>query len=382
MYPSLSHDPKRAAFIQKASSELASLAEKNRAVLDRAVLENDFPKDIYRELGKLGYLAPLIPTEFGGSGWNIAEYVILSEEIGRHGLVQGQVAAQGQKWLMDWGTPEQKQTWLSGIASGEKVFSESISEPNMGSSFKNMSATATRDGHDWILNGHKTHINMGYDCDVTLFYAMAPEGITSFLVDTTLPGIRRELSDPIGLRLIRTADVIFENVRVPDSALLGAPGQGMDTFLSTFNISRLGNASELIGLGRRALDMAINYGDSRTVGSNQVTDFQGIQWMIADSWTALQTASLARDHAAITAERNEDVAFATTVAKKLAITAAETAIDTAYSIMGGKALYNDSPLLFISNDIRVLKVAGGSQEVMRNFIARRVQKDPKHEGLA
>ena len=223
---------------------------------------------------------------------------------------------------------------------------------------------------------------MGFDCDVTLFYAIADEGITSFLVETNLPGITRELTDPIGLRMIRTADVIFENVRVPNSALLGHAGGGMDTFLSTFNISRLGNASELIGLGRRALEIAINYGESRTVGTNQVTDFQGIQWMIAEAWTSLQTAALARDHAVITYERGEDVALATSVAKRLSISAAETAIDTAFSVMGGKALYSDSELLSISNDIRVLKVAGGSQEVLRNFIARRVLKDPLHEGLA
>lgn len=382
MYPSLSHDPKRAQFITKASSELAALANRHRSELDLAISQNDFPKSIYQELGKLGYLGPMIPIEYGGSGWDIAEYVIISEEIGRHGLVQGQVAAQGQKWLLDWGTPEQKQNWLPGLASGQKVFSESISEPNMGSSFKNMLATARRDGRDWILNGHKTHINMGYDCDVTLFYAIADEGITSFLVDTSLPGIKRELSEPIGLRMIRTADVIFENVRVPDSALLGKPGGGMDTFLSTFNISRLGNASELIGLSRRALELAINYGESRTVGTSQVTDFQGIQWMIAQAWTSLQAASLARDHAVITAEQNHDVALATAIAKRLSIAAAETAIDAAYSIMGGKALYADSPLLSISNDIRVLKVAGGSQEVLQNYIARSVLKDETHAGLA
>ena len=382
MYPSLSHDPRRAEFIAQVVKDLSELGSKYRSELDQAVLNLDFPKAIYQELGKLGYLGPLIPTEYGGSGWNVAEYIILSEEIGRHGLVQGQVAAQGQKWLLDWGTEEQKQKWLGPIAKGEKVFAESISEPNMGSSFKNMSATAKRDGSDWILNGHKTHINMGFDCDVTLFYAIADEGITSFLVETNLPGITRELTDPIGLRMIRTADVIFENVRVPNSALLGHAGGGMDTFLSTFNISRLGNASELIGLGRRALEIAINYGESRTVGTNQVTDFQGIQWMIAEAWTSLQTAALARDYAVITYERGEDVALATSVAKRLSISAAETAIDTAFSVMGGKALYSDSELLSISNDIRVLKVAGGSQEVLRNFIARRVLKDPLHEGLA
>ena len=133
--------------------------------------------------------------------------MVISEEVGRHGLVSGQIAAQGQRWLLDWGTGEQKDRWLRGIATGEAVFSESISEKNAGSSFKAMTATATRDGGDWLLTGRKTHVNLGADCDVTLFYAVAEEGLTSFLVDMSLPGIRTTVTDPVGLRLIRTADV-------------------------------------------------------------------------------------------------------------------------------------------------------------------------------
>ncbi len=382
MYPSLRANPDRAAWIDTTAKTLGELGDRHRTTLDDASRALEFPREVYRELGRLGYLGPLVPTEFGGSGWGVAEYVVISEEVGRHGLVSGQIAVQGQKWLVDWGTAEQKAQWLGPIASGEKVFSESISEPTMGSSFKNMKATATRDGNDWILNGHKTHVNLGADSDVTIFYGLTPDGITSFLVDTSLPGVSTQVTDPIGLRLIRTADVLFDNVRVPDAARIGSVGGGLETFLSTFNISRLGNASELIGLGRRALEIAINYGNTRIVGTDHVTDFQGIQWMMADAWTSLQAASLARDHAALAHERGEDIALATTVAKRLAISAAEDAVDTAFSMTGGEGLYHESPLLEISNDLRVLKVAGGSQEIMRNYIARRILKSSDHEGLA
>src|SRR5580698_7901404 len=277
MYPTLQADPKRAAWIETTAAELRSFGERHRAELDDANRRARFPRDLYRELGKLGYLGPLVPPEYG-----------------RHGLVSGQIAAQGQRWLLDWGTDEQKDRWLRGIATGEAVFSESISEVNAGSSFKGMAATATRDGGDWLLSGAKTHVNLGADCDVTLFYANAEEGLTSFLVDMTLPGIETAVTDPVGLRLIRTADVIFDRVRVPDAALLGPAGGGLKTFLSTFNISRLGNASELIGLGRRSLEVGLRYASQRQVGDGKVTDFQGIQWLVADAWTALQAASLAR----------------------------------------------------------------------------------------
>jgi alkylation response protein AidB-like acyl-CoA dehydrogenase len=382
MYPTLRTDAERASWIDKTAAELGAFGERHRQELDTANRANRFPRDLYAELGRLGYLGPLVPTVYGGLGGGVAEYTVISEEVGRHGLVSGQIAAQGQRWLLDWGTAEQKEQWLRGIATGEAVFSESISEKNAGSSFKTMKSSAVRDGGDWLLTGSKTHINLGADCDVTLFYAVAEEGLTSFLVDMSLAGITTHVTRAIGLRLIRTADVEFDNVRVPDAARLGAAGEGLATFLSTFNISRLGNASELIGLGRRALELGLQYATERQVGDNMVTDFQGIQWMVADAWTALQAASFARDDAALAHERGEDIALHTTTAKRLAISAAESASDTSYSLVGGHGLYWDTPYTDIVNDIKVLKVAGGSAEIMRNYIARRILSDPGHQGLA
>ena len=382
MYPTLQTDPAKAAWIKNTVAELAAFGDEHRTELDTANRANRFPRELYRELGRRGYLGPLVPREYGGLGGGVPEYVVIGEEVGRHGLVSGQIAAQGQRWLLDWGTEAQKARWLRGMAIGEIVFSECISEKNAGSSFKAMKSTALRDGGDWLLTGSKTHINLGADCDVTLFFAMATEGLTSFLVDMSLPGIRTHVTRAIGLRLIRTADVQFDNVRVPDSARLGPVGGGLQTFLSTFNISRLGNASELIGLGRRALELGLRYAGQREVGDGVVTDFQGIRWMVADAWTALQAASLARDDAAIAHERGEDIALRTTTAKRLAIAAAEQASDTAYSLVGGHGLYVDTPYSEILNDIKVLKVAGGSLEILRNYLAQRILKDPGHEGLA
>jgi alkylation response protein AidB-like acyl-CoA dehydrogenase len=382
MYPTLRTDPDRTAWIDDTIATLVRFADEHREKLTKANRAGRFPRDLYAEMGRLGYLGPLVPKSSGGLGGGVAEYVVISEEVGRHGLVSGQIAAQGQRWLLDWGSDEQKDRWLRGIATGELVFSESISEKYAGSSFKTIKSTARRDGGDWILNGQKTHVNLGADSDVTLFYAVAEEGLTSFLVDMTRPGITTRLTDPIGLRLIPTADVTFEEVRVPNGALLGGPGEGLRTFLSTFNISRLGNASELIGLGRRALELGLRYAGARQVGDSLVTDFQGIQWMIADSWASLQGASLARDHAALAQARGQDIALETSLAKRLAIEAAELASNTSYSLVGGHGLYFDEPYTDIVNDIKVLKVAGGSSEILRNYLARRILKDPGHEGVA
>jgi alkylation response protein AidB-like acyl-CoA dehydrogenase len=373
---------REAGWADSTIAEMASFAEEHQAELTACTKACRFPVDVYREMGRRGWVGPLTPPDFGGQGFGTAEYCLIEEEVGRRGLVSPQISIQGQRWLLDWGTDAQKQRYLEGIARGEIIFSESISEPGVGSSLKSMVATAGRSGGDWVLNGRKTHVNLGAQCQVTLVYAMAPEGLTAFLVDTDLPGVKTRQTDPIGLRLIPTADVDLDDVRVPGTAVLGEPGRGMDTFLSTFNSSRLGNASELIGFGRRAIAQAVAYGKARAVGDSVVTDFQGIQWTVADAYGALYGASLARDRAALRVDRGEEHAFETTLAKKLAIDAAEQAVNDAFALTGGHGLYNDTDYGQLLHDMKVLRIAGGSLEVLRNYVARRVLRSSHLEGLA
>jgi alkylation response protein AidB-like acyl-CoA dehydrogenase len=351
--------------------EVAKFGTDNASELRRGIRVGEFPAEIYREMGKRGWMGPLTPTEFGGLGGGVAEYCAILEETGRWVLVSPQGAVQAQTWLLKWGTPEQKAKYLGPIARGEMVFSESISEPGAGSSLKLMKATARRDGSDWILNGHKTHVNLGVECDVTLFYAMAPEGLTAFLVDRDA-GYTAEHTDPIGLRLAPTADVFFDDVRVPADAVLAEVGRGMDTFLDTFNTSRLGNASEMIGWARRALSEAIEYAREREVGGNKVTDFQGIQWTVADCYADLYAASLARNEASNIIDRGGSPALATSLAKKLAIDAAERTVNEVFALTGGHGLYTTTDFGQLLHDVKVLRVAGGSKEVLRNYVARKV----------
>lgn len=365
----------------RTRTAMAEFAATHRATLDDHQRRGRFPAEIYHEMGAQGWVGMVTPEELGGSGGGAAAYCLVSEEVGRHGLVSPQTAVQGQLWLRDWGTEEQKKTLLPGIASGRLVFSESISEPGVGSSLKAVTSTARRSDGGWVLNGRKTHVNLGAECHVTIFYATAGEGLTAFMIDMTTPGITTRRTDPIGLRLIPTADVTFENVHVPDSALLGGPGDGLATFLSTFNLSRLGNASELIGLARRALVQAITYAREREVGSNVVTDFQGIQWEIADCYQEIVAASLLRDHAVAVIAAGDDPAMATTLAKSAAIDAAERVGKAVFGFVGGHALYNDQDYWQILADIKVLRTAGGSREVLRNFVAKQVLRADDLAGL-
>jgi alkylation response protein AidB-like acyl-CoA dehydrogenase len=369
------------AWPEQAIADVKAVVSECREELDECERIGRFPAETYRRMGARGLLGVTTPMEWGGLGGDAPEYCLSVEAMCRWGLVSSQVTIQGLLWLNEWATPEQKQKYLPGMVAGTLVFSESISEPGAGSSLKKLNTTAVRRGGDWVINGAKIHINLGVESHVTLVYAMTEAGLTSFLVDTDLPGITRRHSHPLGYRFNPTADMFFDDVRVPESALLGAPGEGMKTFLSTFNVSRLGNASELIGFASRALAEGIDYAKQRDVGSNKVTDFQGIQWTLADCYAALYAASLARDHAANLVKKGREFSMATSIAKKLAIDAAEKTTNDVFALTGGHGLYRDQPFGQLLFEVKTLRIAGGSVEILRNYIAHRVLKDAQLEGL-
>lgn len=364
------------------AGEIEALAEENREDLRAAERAGRFPRELYREMGRRGWVGTITPADQGGLGGGPAEYCFVQEEVTRHGVPSPQISIQGQRWLLEWGTPEQQARYLPGIADASLIFSESISEPHAGSSFRNMESTARRVGGDWVINGSKTHVNLGADCDVTIFYAVTEDGLTSFMVDMDTPGISAVQTDPIGLRMLPTADVAFEDVRVPDSALLGPSGGGLETFLSVFNLSRLGNASELIGLGRRGLVLGLDYARQRQVGRSFVSDFQGIQWKFADCYTKLYGAALARERAVAAAISDDpELGLATALAKNLAIDAAEDVGRDMFSLVGGHGLYFDHDFAAVLHDIKVLRVAGGSQEVLRNYVSKKMLASDTYLGL-
>lgn len=360
---------------------IQGLAERFSEEMQDAVRNCVYPRHAFEELGHAGLLGALTPKIHGGLGFGVAEYCLVEEEVARYGLVSGQIQAQGQCWLNDWGTDAQKERFLPGLACGSILFSESISEPGAASSLKNLQTTAKRSGSKWIINGVKCHVNMGVESDLTLVYAMAPEGLTAFLVETDNSSLRRERTHPVGVRYSPTANMYFDDVEVEDDAILGKAGEGLATFISTFNVSRLGNASSLIGFARRALAEAIEYGSSRQVGTNVVTDFQGNQWTIADCYCAIFAASLARDHAANLAKKKVDHALETSIAKQLAIVAAERTTNDVFALVGGHGLYEEQNFAQYLLDAKLIRVAGGSTEVLKNYIARSILKDSDMAGL-
>ena len=361
---------------QKALRDSArSFAEKVIEPEAREVDEKSlFPRESFRKMGREGYLGLTVPVEYGGRGLGAKEYGILCEEIARASAAyihNGHY--QTQKMILHFGTEEQRREFLPRLASGEWLAATAISEREVGSSFSGMASTARKGEVGYVLNGEKVHINDAAEAQVINFFALSPRGLTIFLVDPASPGFRIvEKMDPIGLRASPIYSFRLDEHRVPEGRRIGGEGQGVKVFLSAFNHSRIGNASCLLGIARAALDKAVAFAKTRTVGKNTVIDFQGIRWIVAELSTRLEAASLLRDKAAWMEDRGKDPARETSMAKLLAGEVSLEAVSQAIQITGSHGCYRDAPFERYWRDAKSLCIAGGTLEVMKNNVAKQI----------
>lgn len=338
----------------------------NRGQLFHASRESEFPRELFEAGVEEGFPGLIIPTEYGGEGHGAMEYSLVSEHIGFY-----QTTYQLARALMVAGTEEQKEKYLPEIAAGNIVGSDDISEPNAGSSLKDIETTAVKDGDEWVINGLKTHVNCAGAADVHHVYTHTDEGLTVFLVEKDNPGMEiGEKDEPIGTRQMPIHDVIYDDCRVPESALLGENGGGYEVFFKTFNFSRIGNASDILGQGKRSLDEAIAWASERQVGDQgTVTEFQGNRWKIAELKTRLRATEHLRNEAAWRLDNGESAVKYTCMAKLRAGEVALAAIEEAIQLTGAHGLYREQGFDMAWADAKTLDVAGGSREIMRNVIA-------------
>jgi len=352
--------------------EVAELAHKLRPRVDYWERRSVAPRELFREMGRRRWMGPIVPLDYGGMGRGAIEYSIISEELARAGLFGPQPTIQAEKHVLASGTEQQKERYLSRLARGQWIAAIAISEPNVGSSFEAMETTAVRRDGTYLISGKKSHINFAADAALILLYARTERGLSIFIVERGTPGISFRKRDPIGQRMQPIYDFTLDKVEIPRGQLLGEEGDGMSTFFATFNLSRIGNASCLIGLARGALDNAIAYARERRVGRNLVTDFQGIRWMVAELTTKIEAAALLRDRAAWLEDRGVEHALETAMARYYAGEVAEQVCSMVFSLVGGWGCYREQPFERLWRDAKVGKLAGGSSEVLKNLIARRV----------
>ncbi len=334
---------------------------------------------IIPKMAEIGFFGLTIPEEYGGLGGDYLTYVLGMEELGRadsalRGIVSVSNGLVG-KSILGFGTEEQKQEWLPGIATAEKLGCFGLTEPDTGSDAGNLSAKATRDGSDYVINGQKLFITNGTWAHVALVFARTggegPKGVTAFLVPTDTDGFEaREIKGKLGLRGQATAELFLEDVRVPESARLGEEGEGFKIAMTTLDKGRVSVAAGCVGLVQACLESSVEYATSRTQFGRPIAGFQLVQDMIADISVDADAARLLVWRAADLIERGEDFRIAASKAKLYASEAAVRAANTCIQIYGGAGYVDEYPAAKYLRDARVMTLYEGTSQVQKLLIGR------------
>jgi alkylation response protein AidB-like acyl-CoA dehydrogenase len=344
----------------------------------------EFPRDIVRELGQLGYLGIRYPEEYGGSGLKNPNifHCIFCEELARGSLgvasVLGMHTSTATHTVYAWGTEELKQEYLVPALSGQKVAAFGLTEPGAGSDAAAIRTKAVKTDKGYLLNGTKIFISNGTVADfVTIAAKTDPEqgvhGISLFLVDTKTPGFS------VGRRLEKfsnkssdTAELILENLEVPADHLLGQENQGFTNVYISLAIDRIMTAALALGLARSAYQAAYKYSKEREQFGRPICKFQAVQFRLVDMLAMLKTAELHTYYAAWTADHQENPTEAAAIAKLVATEAANYICRMATSIFGGYGLMKEFPVQRYLRDSFFPLVAGGTNDIMKLIVARQI----------
>ncbi len=334
---------------------------------------------IIPKLGEIGFFGLTIPEEYGGIGGDYITYCIGMEELGRadssvRGIVSVSMGLVG-KVILSHGTEEQKQEWLPGIASGTKLGCFGLTEPDTGSDAGNLSSRAVRDGDDYVINGSKIFITNGTWADVCLVFARTggpgPKGVSAFLVPTDTPGFKRmEIKGKLGLRGQATAELSFDDVRVPASAMLGGEGEGFKIAMYSLDKGRVSVAAGCVGIIQGCLESVVSYSKERQQFGRPLASFQLIQDMIADISVDADAARLLTWRAADLIERGEPFGVEASKAKLFASEAAVRAANLAIQAFGGYGYVDEYPVQKYMRDARVMTLYEGTSQIQKLLIGR------------
>ncbi len=341
------------------------------------------PEEIVKKMGELGLMGITIPPEYGGAGMDYISYVLAMIEISKAcascGVIMSVCNSLYNFPVYKFGTEEQRQKFLTPVASGQALGCYGLTESGAGSDPAHMRTTAVLDGDEWVLNGEKKFITNGNVADYCVVAAVTDrekgyKGISSFLVDLqNTPGFRvGTVEDKLGIRASGTAELVFDDARIPKENLLGKPGEGFKQMLTTLDGGRIGIASQAIGIGRAVLEEAIEYSKTREQFGRPIAAFQAIQWKIADMATQLDAAELLALRAAWLEENGRGYEKEAAMAKLFASDTAMAAAIEGVQILGGYGYCNDYPMERHMRDVKITQIYEGTNEIMRLVISRRI----------
>ncbi|RPH67715.1 MAG: acyl-CoA dehydrogenase [Burkholderiales bacterium] len=363
------------AFVQKEIAPHASRWDR----------ESLFPADALRGLAALGCYGIAVPEQWGGAGLDYASLALVIEEIAAGDGATSTIVSVNNcpvcSILLSWGSDAQKAQWLRPLASGRMLGAFCLTEPQVGSEASGLRTTAVRDGGDWVLNGVKQFITSGKHGHVAIVMAVTDRGagkrgISAFLVPTDSPGyVVARLEEKTGQHASDTAQIVFENCRVPASHLIGEEGQGYRIALSGLEGGRIGIASQSVGMARAALEAALRYAKERVAFGQPIFEHQAVNFRLADMATQIEAARQLIRHAAALKDAGRPCLKEAAMAKLFASEMAEKACSDAIQVHGGYGYVADYPVERIWRDVRVCQIYEGTSDIQRILIGRALATD-------
>ena len=345
----------------------------------------DVPKELVAEMGRLGFMGIDVPEQYGGAGLDSLTYVLVLEEINRAcastGVVLCSHVSLAMEPILRWGTDAQKKKWLPDLARGAKLGCFALSEPASGSDAAAMRTGARREGDVFVLNGTKNFITNGSKADIAIVFAQTdPEqkhkGIAAFVVERGTPGFSvGKLESKLGIRGSDTAQLVFQDCRVPAANLIGEVGDGFRIALTTLDGGRISIAAQAVGIARACLEDALAYAKERQAFGKPIAEHQAIQQMLADMATEIDAARLLTWRAATLKDRGEPHILAAAEAKLFASTMAVEAARDCVQIFGGYGYLTDFPAERHYRDAKITEIYEGTSEIMNLVIAEEILKE-------
>lgn len=344
-----------------------------------------FPHDALQELAALGCWGIVVPEEWGGAGLDYVSLAVAIEEIAAgDGATSTILSVQNSLVcgiLNKYGNAVQKARWLRGAATGELLGCFCLTEPHVGSDAAAIKTRAVKDGDHWVLNGVKQFITSGKHAQIALVFAVTDpaagrKGISCFCVPTDTPGyVVARIEEKLGQHASDTAQIVFENCRIPADCLIGAEGEGYKIALANLEAGRIGIAAQAVGMARAALEAAVAYAKERIAFGKPIVEHQAVAFRLADMATRIEVARQMVWHAASLRDAGLPCLKEASMAKLFAAEMAEKVCSDAIQSHGGYGYVSDFPVERIYRDVRVTQIYEGTSDIQRLVIARAVTGD-------
>lgn len=347
--------------------------------------EQTLPVPLFRKMGELGMLGVLVPEEYGGAGLGYFEYISVISEVAKVcGSIGLSVAAHNSLCtghILQFGNEEQKKKWLPKLASGNWIGAWGLTEANTGSDAMRMKCTAAKDGNEWVINGAKNWITHGITGDVAVVLARTGElldshGITAFVVERGTPGFSGgKKEDKLGMRASETAEMIFEDCRIPEENVLGKVGDGFIQAMKVLDGGRISIGALALGIAKGALEAALKYSKEREQFGQPISNFQAIAFKLADMATEIEAAEMLLYEAADLKNKHLPMTKIAAMAKYYASEVSVRVATEGVQIFGGYGYTKEYPAEKYYRDSKLCTIGEGTSEIQKLVISREILKN-------